>query len=113
MSSDFDSSDYAGVMYTYDASGRLVDQREATPEDIEAALGSDTDGVRLTPIAFERDKDKRLFKVAGPDGKTELFRDNPTRFLLVEPDPESGEMQPVIQRGRPAFIYLCREERER
>ena len=38
--------------------------------------------------------------------------DNPTRFLCVEPDPETGAMRPVTKRGRPVYLYLCREERE-
>jgi hypothetical protein len=63
-------------------------------------------------FSFEHDKQKRLFKLNSLDGKTEYFRDNPARYLMVGPDPESGEMRPVIKRGRPAFLYLCREERE-
>ena len=27
-------------------------------------------------------------------------------------DPETGELRPVIVRGKPAYIYPCREERE-
>jgi hypothetical protein len=42
----------------------------------------------------------------------ELFRDNPTRYLCVEPDAETGQMRPVMKRGRPVFLYLCREDRE-
>ena len=64
------------------------------------------------PFTFEHDKQKRLFVLTGPDGKTEHFRDNPTRHLMVEPDPETGEMRPVIEHGQPAYVYLCREERE-
>jgi hypothetical protein len=42
----------------------------------------------------------------------ERFRDNPVRHLVVEPDPQTGEMRPVTERGQPAYFYLSREERE-
>jgi hypothetical protein len=63
-------------------------------------------------FTFEHDKQKGIFILTGPDGKTEHFRDNPARHLLVEPDPETGAMRPVIKRGKPSYLYLCREERE-
>ncbi len=50
--------------------------------------------------------------LTGPDGKTEYFRDSPVRFLVVEPDPRTGELKPAIRMGRPEYIYLCREDRE-
>jgi hypothetical protein len=49
--------------------------------------------------------------LTAPDGKTEHFRDNPARYLVVVPDPKTGEMRPVINRGEPTHIYLCREDR--
>jgi hypothetical protein len=64
------------------------------------------------PFTFEHDRKKRLFFLTGPDGKTEYFRDNPAKYLMVEADPETGEMHPVLKQGRPAIVYLCREERE-
>ena len=68
---------------------------------------------RRPPLfTFEHDEQKRLFILNWPDGRIERFRDNPARQLVVEPDPETGEMRPVIQRGQPVYLYLCREERE-
>ncbi len=46
------------------------------------------------------------------DGRVERFRDKPARQLMVEPDPVTGELLPVIKAGHPTYIYLCREERE-
>jgi hypothetical protein len=48
-----------------------------------------------------------------PDGKRVRFHDSPARHLLVEPDPVNGELRLVIKRGRPAYLYRCREERQR
>jgi hypothetical protein len=61
---------------------------------------------------FNHDKEKRLLVLTWPDGKTEHFRDNPIRQLVVEPDPVTGELRPAIKNGQPVFVYLCREERE-
>ena len=58
------------------------------------------------------DKPNGLFILSWTNGKVERFRDNPARQLLVELDPETGAMRPVIKNGQPAYIYLCREERE-
>ena len=59
---------------------------------------------------FSHDKEKRLLVLTWPDGKTEQFRDNPIRQLVVEPDPAPGELRPAIKNGQPVFVYLCREE---
>jgi hypothetical protein len=48
-------------------------------------------------IVFEHVKRDRLFILTWPDGRTERFRDNPVRHLVVEPDPQTGEMRPVIK----------------
>ena len=61
---------------------------------------------------LRHDKSKGLFILTWADGRVERFRDNPARQLLVELDPETGEMRPVTKNGRPAYVWLCREERE-
>jgi hypothetical protein len=111
MNSDSPSPEFPRVSYVYDSSGRLLEQREESVA-VPGMTGGETIEVRSMPVAFEHDNERRLFTLTGPDGKIERFRDNPTRYLMVEPDPETGAMRPVIKRGRPAFIYLCREERE-
>lgn len=69
--------------------------------------------VRLPPpVAFEHDSAGGVVRLTGPDGTVEVFRDRPVRFLRVESDPESGAIRPVLERGRPGFRYLCREEPE-
>ena len=39
-------------------------------------------------------------------------RDNPAWHLVLEPDPDTGELWPVIRFGQPTYIYISREERE-
>jgi hypothetical protein len=61
---------------------------------------------------LDHDRDKGIFRLKWPDGETEVFRDKPTRYLVLEPDPQTGEMKPVVKRGCPVYLCLCREERE-
>ncbi len=63
-------------------------------------------------FSFEHDKEKRVFRLTDAEEKVEYFRDNPVRYLVVEPDLETGQMRPAVQHGKPKFIYLCREDRE-
>ena len=69
---------------------------------------------RALPVwASSTTGEKHVFRVAEPDGKTAVFRDEPVRFLVVARDPQTGEMMPVMKRGEPEYLYLCREDRER
>jgi len=67
---------------------------------------------RPHPPRFEHDPADRFFRLTSADGAVETFRDNPTRYLCVEPDPETGAMRPVTKFGRPVYLRLCREDRE-
>jgi hypothetical protein len=113
MSSDFDVPSPGQRITTYccDSQNRLVGEGglplPVLPETTAYIFSTD---VPTVPFTFEHDKEKRLFVLTGADGKTEHFRDNPTRHLLVEPAPISGRLRPVIKNGKPAYIYLCREE---
>jgi len=41
-----------------------------------------------------------------------ILRDEPARYLVVEPDNETGEFAPIVKDRRPVYLWLCREERE-
>jgi len=64
----------------------------------------------LEPARFriEHDRQKRLFEITGPDGKKTEFHGRAVQFLVVEPDPDTGELEPVVTRGKPKVMYLCR-----
>ena len=69
--------------------------------------------VRLPPpVRLEHDSAGRVFLLTGPDGTVEVFRDSPARYLRVETDPDTGAIRPVTKRGRPEYVWLCREKRE-
>jgi hypothetical protein len=59
--------------------------------------------------SWEHDEAKRVFRVTEPDGKVIQFHDRAQRFLVVAPDPQTGELAPVISWGTPKIMYLCRE----
>ena len=58
------------------------------------------------PFRFEHDPKARVFRLTTAEGTVEVFRDNPTRFLCVEPDPETGAMRPVRSGAGPC-TYTC------
>jgi len=97
---------------------------EPTMVEVSESVGSDGRGMTtytysfevdpwVQSFTFEHDKEKRVFRLTDAEGKAEYFRDNPARYLVVEPDLETGGMRPAIQHGKPKLIYLCREDRER
>ncbi len=115
------------VTYTYDAADVIhVIRRDGPPvgtdgepkrEDGTDPNGGDAVATYTYPVSpphfrFEHDPKARVFRLTMADGTVEVWRDNPTRFLCVEPDPETGAMRPVVTRGRPVYLYLSREERE-
>jgi hypothetical protein len=58
------------------------------------------------------DKAEGVFLLTRPDGTVERFRDRPARYLVVEPDSDTGELRPAVRRGLPVYLYLCREDKE-
>jgi hypothetical protein len=103
------------VTFTYDSANRLVDVSEIgvgpseSPELPRESLDYQS---RAAAFGFEHDPQKGIFRLERADGEVEVFRDKPARYLVVEPDSETGEVKPVVERGRPVYLYLCREERE-
>jgi hypothetical protein len=90
--------------FTYDSAGRLM--------TLVYDPGHDPAGAAPLRFGWEYDPETRLYALTGADGQTEYWRDNPTRYLVVEPDPTTGTIRPVLERGRPVCLWLCREQRE-
>ena len=99
--------------FCHDDGTRLYEVREITRVDGSPVTNYSCGPEPTNPtFRFVHDKAKGLFVVTWSDGRVERFRDRPARQLMVERDPETGAMRPVIHHGQPAFVYLCREERE-
>ena len=99
----------ATTIYSFDSENRLTNVTEYTgPVPTPEAMAA-----RPTPaFSFEHDAQKGLFRLTWADGTVEVYRDRPARHLVVEPDPATGAMKPVLKRGNPTYLYLCREDRE-
>ena len=96
------------VACRYDGGDRLTTCTHVLTPEERAAL---EEPERLA-FACEHESHKGVFRLPWPDGKVEVFRDRPARYLVLEPDPETGRMRPVVRRGCPTYLYLAREERE-
>jgi hypothetical protein len=107
------SPEHRTITYTFDSDERLIriDHGDGPAIDLPP-IPADQFEPCTPAYRFEHDKTKGIFRLTGPDGTAECFRNNRTRYLVVEPDAHTGEMTPVLKRGRPAYLYLCREERE-
>jgi hypothetical protein len=60
---------------------------------------------------FPQDPASGTFRLTSVEVPVETLRDDPTRYFLLEPDPEAGPVQPVMRRGRLVYVYICREYR--
>jgi len=103
------------VTFTYDSDNRLtaIHDPESDPSKVSDLPREPLFyRPRTALFDFEHDAQKGIFRLKWPDGTNEVFRDKPARYLVVEPDPETGEIKPVVKRGCPTYLYLCREERE-
>jgi len=66
----------------------------------------------LRRFSFAHDRTKGVYAITNLDGTTEHFRDDAVRYLVVKPDPETGELRPAVKRDQPVYLYLCREQLE-
>jgi hypothetical protein len=95
-----------------DAAGRYVLSHKIT--DSTGVITTYVCSLQEEPMrfSFTHEQAKGLFVLTAREGNVARFRDKPTRFLVVEPDPETGELRPAVKHGEPVYLYLCREERE-
>jgi hypothetical protein len=97
---------------TYDVGSPTVVRSEGWEHAAQLVYAPQPVHSTAPSFGFEHDREKGVFRLTGPDGTIEYFRDKPIRQLVVQPDPETGEMTPVLKAGKPTNLYLCREERE-
>jgi hypothetical protein len=43
---------------------------------------------------------------AARECRTEYWRDNPTSYVVVEVDDETGEIKPAVTRRQPVYLWL-------
>lgn len=55
------------------------------------------------------DRSRHVIKIKEPGGKTAEFDDRAMRFLVMDRNPVTKALEPVIIRGEPLYYYLARE----
>ena len=95
-----------------DAAGRYVLSYKIT--DSTGVITTYVYSLKEEPagFSFTHEQARGLFVLTTKEGKIERFREKPMRYLVVEPDPETGELRPTVKYGEPVYLYLCREGRE-
>ncbi len=109
---DLPPDQHSTTVYIYDYRDRLTEVREYIAPFPTSDELADQGSLQSPPFSFEHDTQKGVFRLTWADGHFEVFRDKPDRLLVVEPDPETGKLKPVVKRGKPTYLYLCRQEHE-
>jgi hypothetical protein len=85
--------------YVYDGKGKLIPEGDPPPKPrpVEPKV----------EVAYDRAR--HVIKITQPGGKTAEFDDRPVRFLVMDRNPVTKALEPVIIRGEPLYYYLARE----
>jgi hypothetical protein len=65
------------------------------------------EGAPKLEVAYNRAR--HVIQIAQEGGETAQFDDKPARFLLMDRDPVTRALEPVIIRGERLYYYLARE----
>jgi hypothetical protein len=71
------------------------------------SFGAGGDGESKIEVAYDRSR--RVIQITQEGDETAEFDDRPARFLLMERDPKTKKVKPVMERGNPVYYYLARE----
>ena len=59
---------------------------------------------RSPRFQVEHDRKRRQIRIVETDGATRVFRARPTRYLVVVPNPLTGEIMPMMRYGEPEYL---------
>jgi hypothetical protein len=65
------------------------------------------DGEPTVQVAYDRWR--HLIQITQEGGETAEFDDRPVRFLLMDRDPKTKTLKPVMEWGNPVYYYLASE----
>jgi hypothetical protein len=68
---------------------------------------AEADGEPKVEVAYDRSR--HVIQITEPGGETAEFDDRPMRFLLMDRDPKTKKVKPVMERGKPVYYYLASE----
>jgi hypothetical protein len=90
--------------YVYDGNGELI------PEDDPRRKRARLVEVEPKPkVEVAYDRSRHVIQIKEPGGKTAEFDDRPVRFLVMDRNPVTKALEPVIIRGEPLYYYLAKE----
>ena len=101
-------SNAAVTTYVYDGYGNLLRVDEA-PATLARLAELESELLRKPNVEITRDPARHVIKITGRDGKTALFEDKPIRYLVMDRNPQTKALEPVIIFGEPLYYYLARE----
>src|SRR5262245_55428366 len=86
------------ISYCYDQAGRRTVVADPTGQGPQPPSQPEESPTlpKAARFQFEHDREKGIVRIRWPDGEVEVFRDKPVRYLVVEPDPATGEMKPIV-----------------
>ena len=87
--------------YVYDGNGELILVGDARrkPRPVEPK----------PQVEVAYDRSRHVIQIKVPGDKTAEFDDRPVRFLVMDRNPVTKALEPVIIRGEPLYYYLARE----
>ncbi len=62
-------------------------------------------------VAFDRSR--HVIQITREGEETAEFEDRPARFLLMDRDPQTKTVKPVLESGNPVYYYLASETGEK
>jgi hypothetical protein len=71
------------------------------------SVGADADGEPRVEVAYDRSR--HVIRITQEGDEAAEFDDRPARFLLMDRDPKTKKVKPVMERGNPVYYYLARE----
>ena len=92
--------------YVFDGSGQLIGVSDARRERVKL--------VEVQPppepkVDLTYDRSRHVIRIRETNGKTAEFDDRPVRFLVLDRNPVTKALEPVIIHGEPLYYYLARE----
>ena len=92
--------------YVYDASGRSISESKARRKPAMHVGGQPPPEPK---VDLTYDRSRHVIRIREPNGKTAEFDDRPVRFLVMDRNPVTKALVPVIIHGQPLYYYLARE----
>ena len=63
-------------------------------------------------LEVDYDRSRHVIQITQEGEETAEFDNRPARFLLMDRDPETKKVKPVLEWGNPVYYYLAREAGE-